>query len=68
LDFVFSYLGLNYRDYVDQDERYLRPEELPYLRGDSLKIRTQLGWSPRYSFESLMEEMIENWLEKLSSR
>jgi GDPmannose 4,6-dehydratase len=68
LDFVFSYLGLNYCDYVDQDERYLRPEELPYLRGDSLKIRTQLGWSPRYSFESLMEEMIENWLEKLSSR
>jgi GDPmannose 4,6-dehydratase len=66
LEFVFSYLGLNYADYVRQDKKYLRPEELPYLRGDSTKIRKELGWRPNYSFESLMTEMIENWLTRLT--
>ena len=46
-----------------QDEKFLRPEELKYLRGDSAKIRSILGWSPTYSFESLMDEMIEHWMD-----
>lgn len=60
-DYVFGRLTLNYRDHVVQNKKYLRPEELPYLRGDSTKIRTQLGWQPEYTFEALMDEMIEHW-------
>lgn len=64
--YVFGKLGLNYEDYVVQNQKYLRPEELKYLRGDSTKIRTKLGWTPEYSFEDLMDEMIEHWLEVFS--
>jgi GDPmannose 4,6-dehydratase len=67
LDFVFSYLNLNYHDYVKQEERYLRPEELKYLKGDSSKIRQEMGWSPQYTFEELMTEMVEDWRKKLSN-
>tara|TARA_Y100001972_G_scaffold102031_1_gene127292 strand:+ start:3259 stop:4227 length:969 start_codon:yes stop_codon:yes gene_type:complete len=61
-ELVFSYLGMNYKDYVTQNPKYLRPEELPYLRGDSTKIRTELGWKPEYTFKAMMEEMAEYWL------
>lgn len=61
--YVFTKLGLNYEDYVKTNPRYLRPEELPYLRGDSSKIRKELGWKPEYTFESMMDEMIEHWLQ-----
>lgn len=63
---VFSYLGMNYQDYVVQNPKFLRPEELPYLKGDSTKIRTELGWKPTYTFESMMEEMVDYWMEVLS--
>jgi GDPmannose 4,6-dehydratase len=60
-EYVFSKLNLNYKDYVIQNDKFLRPEELPYLKGDSSKIRS-LGWSPEYSFETMMDEMIDYWL------
>lgn len=60
-EYVFSKLGLDYNQYVKQNPIYLRPEELPYLKGDSSKIR-KLGWIPEYTFEALMDEMIEFWL------
>ena len=60
-DYVFTKLGLDYKNHVVQNPKYLRPEELPYLRGDSTKIRTELGWVPEYSFDALMDEMIEHW-------
>tara|TARA_B100002003_G_scaffold25467_1_gene21044 strand:- start:36 stop:1019 length:984 start_codon:yes stop_codon:yes gene_type:complete len=61
-EYVFSYLDLDYRDYVTQDERFMRPEDLKYLKGDSTKLRETLGWKPEYTFETLMDEMIEHWL------
>jgi len=61
--YVFGKLELNYEDYVIQNQKFLRPEELPYLKGDSSKIRTQLGWNPEYTFEMLMDEMIEHWVQ-----
>jgi len=61
-DYVFSKLGMDYKDYVVQNPKYLRPEELPYLKGDSSKIRKELGWEPEYTFEMLMDEMIDFWL------
>lgn len=61
--YVFDKLELNYEDYVIQNQKFLRPEELPYLKGDSTKIRTELGWSPEYTFETMMDEMIESWMQ-----
>ena len=61
-EYVFKTLELDYKDYIVQNPKYLRPEELPYLKGDSTKIRTELGWEPTYTFESMMDEMIEHWL------
>ncbi len=64
-DYVFSKLGLDYRDFVKQDKKYIRPEELDYLKGDSSEIRDKLGWQPTYSFEKMIDEMIENWQHKV---
>jgi GDPmannose 4,6-dehydratase len=63
VEYVFKKLELNYTEYVKQDEKFKRPEELDYLKGDSTKIRTQLGWIPEYTFETMLDEMIEYWLE-----
>ena len=60
-DYVFSKLGLDYKKYVVQNTKFLRPEELQILKGDSSKIRTQLKWEPTYTFERLLDEMIEYW-------
>tara|TARA_R110001583_G_scaffold13766_1_gene58633 strand:- start:15148 stop:16149 length:1002 start_codon:yes stop_codon:yes gene_type:complete len=62
-DLVFNYLGLDYKEYIVQNPKFMRPEELPYLRGDSTKIRTELGWKPTYTFKAMMEEMVDHWLE-----
>ena len=64
-DTVFGYLNLDYKDYVTQNPKFMRAEELPYLRGDSSKIRDMLDWRPIYTFESLMREMTDYWLERL---
>jgi len=53
---------MNYEDYVVLDEKYLRPEELEDLKGDSTKLREKLGWKPKYSFETMIKEMIDEEL------
>ena len=62
--YVFSKLGMDYNNYVKQDDKFLRPEELPYLKGDSSRIRA-LGWTPEYTFETMMDEMTEYWIHQL---
>jgi GDPmannose 4,6-dehydratase len=64
-DYVFSRLGLDYREYIKQNPAYLRPEELPYLRGDCSKLKTTFGWTPEYNFNQLMDEMIDFWLSQI---
>jgi GDPmannose 4,6-dehydratase len=66
LETTFSKLGMNYRDYVTQDERYMRPEELPYLKGDASKITSLLGWKPEVTFDDLVSEMTDFWDKKIS--
>jgi len=61
-ELVFNHLGLDYKDYVIQNPKFMRPEELPYLKGDSTKIRTKLGWKPTYTFKEMMIEMTNHWL------
>jgi len=56
--YVFNKLSLDYSNYVKLDEKFLRPEELNALKGDSLPIRQELCWEPEYSFESMIDEMI----------
>lgn len=60
---VFSKLGLDWREYVMIDPRYFRPSEVDALCGDSTKIRERLGWKPEFSFEDLVDEMIESDLQ-----
>jgi len=62
---VFSMLNMNYKDYVVQNPKYMRPEELKYLKGDPSKAKNILGWEPEYTFESMLEEMIERWEKEL---
>ena len=61
-EYTFSKLGLNYKDYVTVDEKFLRPEELRDLKGDSSKLNLVTGWSPEYTFETMLNEMIEHWI------
>jgi GDPmannose 4,6-dehydratase len=62
---VFTKLGMNYEDYVIQNPKYMRPEELKYLKGDSSKARDILGWEPEYTFETLLDDMIQRWEKEL---
>jgi len=66
-EYVFSSLGLRYEDYVVQSPEFTRPEELNYLKGDSQEIRKILGWTPKYSFETMIDEMIDVWMQRESS-
>ena len=62
---VFTKLGLNYEDYVVQNPKYMRPEELRYLKGDPSKANSVLGWQPEYTFSTMIDEMIERWNKEL---
>ena len=58
-DYVFNKLDLNYKDYVGVDDKYFRPEELTDLKGDCTKAQSELKWKHKYTFESMLDEMIE---------
>lgn len=62
---AFSHVDLNWRDYVVQDPRFMRPAEVDLLIGDSTKARTDLGWEPEVSFEELIRMMVDADLERL---
>ena len=68
VEYVFGKLDLDWKDYVVQDEKFLRPEELDDLKGDSGKLRSLTGWYPKYTFETMLDEMIEHWLSYYSSK
>ena len=63
VEYTFSALGLNYSEHIEIAEKHFRPEELKDLKGDATKIRTTLGWSTQYTFESMLDEMIEYWID-----
>lgn len=62
IEYVFNKLKLNWELYVVVDPYYLRAEELYNLKGDSTKLRETLGWQPKYTFHTLLDEMIDYWL------
>jgi len=55
----FAHCGLDWRDYVEIDSRYLRPTEVDHLLGDPTKVNKALGWHPRVAFQGLVEMMVE---------
>jgi len=61
-EYVFGKLELSYQDYVVMDEKFLRPEELNDLKGDPTKLKKHTEWEPTYTFETMLDEMIEYWL------
>ncbi len=65
---VFNNLDLDYSKYVKQNKKYLRPEELKYLRGDSKKARKILKWKPEISFEKLITEITDFWLNHYNEK
>jgi GDPmannose 4,6-dehydratase len=62
---AFAEVDLDYRDYVVVDSRFQRPAEVDQLVGDATKARKVLGWSPEYSFEQVISEMVQSDLESL---
>ncbi len=62
---AFSYLNLDWRDYVEIDPRYFRPTEVDFLQGDASRARRHLGWQPRVSFTELVHLMVDADLQAL---
>ena len=65
---VFQNLNLDYKKYVKQQKKFLRPEELKYLRGDSSKAKKVLKWKPEISFDQMVQEMTDFWMDFYNSK
>ncbi|MDQ5854310.1 MAG: GDP-mannose 4,6-dehydratase [Chloroflexota bacterium] len=66
-ELAFGHVGLDYRDYVVQDERFMRPAEVDLLVGDASKAHEKLGWRPETSFEELVAMMVDADMKLLKS-
>jgi GDPmannose 4,6-dehydratase len=61
-EYVFKKLDLDWKKYVTQDEKFLRPEELHNLKGDPSKLVKSTNWTHDYTFETMLDEMVEYWI------
>ena len=57
---AFSYVDLDWKNFVKTNEKFYRPNEVNHLLGDPTKAKTILGWEPRVSFKELVELMVES--------
>ena len=64
LDKAFAVANMDWKDYVEFDERYLRPTEVDLLIGDARKAKEKLGWVAKTSFDDLVKIMVESDLKK----
>ena len=60
---AFDHLGLDWKEYLTSDPKFLRPAEVDHLLGDPRKAKTVLGWHPRLSFEELIKKMVDHDLQ-----
>ena len=67
LEVAFGRLDLSWEDYVYVDERFVRPAEVDILLGDATKAKNKLGWEPKYTFKTLIEEMVDSDVSKAST-
>ena len=65
VEYVFTKLDLDWTKYVSTDKKYLRPEELEHLKGDCSKAKLVLKWKHNYTFETMLDEMIIEFKNKL---
>jgi GDPmannose 4,6-dehydratase len=59
-ELAFGHAGLNWRDHVEQDDRFRRPAEVDLLIGNPAKAHAQLGWKPKTSFTELVRMMVDS--------
>ena len=62
---AFAKLNMDYKDYVVQDPRFFRPTELKHLKGSNERLKKVIDLEFEYDFDSMINEMIEYWMEKL---
>jgi len=62
---AFKHVGLNWRDYVREDERFFRPAEVHLLQSDPSRAIEELGWKPKVDFAGLIEMMVDADLQKV---
>jgi GDPmannose 4,6-dehydratase len=65
-ELAFGHVGLDYQDFVIQDERFFRPAEVDLLVGDPSRAKAALDWSPRTSFADLVRLMVDADLDMLA--
>lgn len=68
LELAFSHVELNWKDYVVQDEAFMRPAEVDLLLSDPVKAQEKLGWKPEVSFPELVSMMVESELKALNGK
>jgi GDPmannose 4,6-dehydratase len=66
VEIAFSHAGLDWREFVRTDERFMRPAEVDTLRADPTRARRELGWQPTVDFASLVKMMVDADLERLT--
>jgi GDPmannose 4,6-dehydratase len=64
-EIAFGRVGLDYKDFVVQDERFYRPAEVDLLVADPSKAHSVLGWEPSVTFKELVEMMVDSDLERV---
>jgi len=68
IEIAFSQIGIkDWKKYIKQDEKYMRPAEVNYLKGNSQKAKDVLGWKPITNFENMIKKMVENDIERLKN-
>lgn len=63
---AFTYVGLDWREFVVMDPAFVRPAEVDLLIGDASKARAKLGWRPKTGFQQLVELMVDADLARLA--
>ena len=64
-EYVFNKIGLDFYKYVKTDPNMIRPKEIKLTKGDPSKLKLKTGWSPKYNFEEMLDEMIEYWKDRI---
>lgn len=67
VEMAFESVGLNWKEYVKKDERFMRPAEVDLLVGDPSKAKEKLGWQPKTSFKQMVELMVKADIKKEES-
>jgi GDPmannose 4,6-dehydratase len=67
INYVFNKLDLDFKKHVVVSDKYIRPQELRFLRGDSKESRLKLKWKPEYTFEKMIDEMLDHWTKVMGN-